>query len=415
MSLRKTFRMLGPGLLWAGAAIGVSHLVQSTRAGADFGFIMIWILIFALATKYPFFEFGPRYATATGNSLITGYSRIGRWALILYVVLTISTMFTIQAAVTVVTGGLVAYIFGISLNNSMLCSIVLIVGMIFLITGRYALLDKLIKFIIILLAIYTVTAVIYALNKGYQPDPQFIRAFDPAKGAHLLFLFAFIGWMPAPIDVSVWHSNWTIAKKEEIGFVPKMKTALMDFNIGYIGTAIMALGFLVLGSLLMYGSGEKLSPKGAEFAGQLISLYTESIGKWAFPVIAAAALTTMLSTTLTCMDAYPRILKTATEEMFPSIRRKGRSVFFIWLIVLVAGTIILITSLSGTMNFMVDLATTLSVVTAPALAILNYAVITHSHVPDDAKPKRGMRIYARICIVLLGILCLSYLGYKLCF
>lgn len=32
---------LGPGLLFAGAAIGVSHLVQSTRAGADFGWGLI--------------------------------------------------------------------------------------------------------------------------------------------------------------------------------------------------------------------------------------------------------------------------------------------------------------------------------------------------------------------------------------
>ena len=28
----------GPGLLWAATAIGVSHLVQSTRAGASAGF-----------------------------------------------------------------------------------------------------------------------------------------------------------------------------------------------------------------------------------------------------------------------------------------------------------------------------------------------------------------------------------------
>ena len=32
---------LQPGLLWAGAAIGVSHLVQSTRAGATFGFALL--------------------------------------------------------------------------------------------------------------------------------------------------------------------------------------------------------------------------------------------------------------------------------------------------------------------------------------------------------------------------------------
>ena len=47
---------LGPGLLFAGAAIGVSHLVQSTRAGADFGWGLIWALILVNILKYPFFS-----------------------------------------------------------------------------------------------------------------------------------------------------------------------------------------------------------------------------------------------------------------------------------------------------------------------------------------------------------------------
>lgn len=35
-------KMLGLGLLYAGAAIGVSHLVQSTRARANFGYGLVW-------------------------------------------------------------------------------------------------------------------------------------------------------------------------------------------------------------------------------------------------------------------------------------------------------------------------------------------------------------------------------------
>lgn len=49
--------LLGPGLLFAGAAIGVSHLVQSTRAGADFGFGLLWALLLVHIFKYPFFQF----------------------------------------------------------------------------------------------------------------------------------------------------------------------------------------------------------------------------------------------------------------------------------------------------------------------------------------------------------------------
>ena len=71
-------KKLGPGLLFAGAAIGVSHLVQSTRAGADFEFGLIWALVLIHLVKYPFFQFGPRYATATGESLLDGYKKLGK-------------------------------------------------------------------------------------------------------------------------------------------------------------------------------------------------------------------------------------------------------------------------------------------------------------------------------------------------
>ena len=71
-------RKLGPGLLFAGAAIGVSHLVQSTRAGADYGWGLLWALLLVNLFKYPFFQFGPRYALATGGSLLDGYYKLGK-------------------------------------------------------------------------------------------------------------------------------------------------------------------------------------------------------------------------------------------------------------------------------------------------------------------------------------------------
>lgn len=41
MSLKEKLSLFGPGLLYAGAAVGVSHLVQSTRAGAEFEFQLL--------------------------------------------------------------------------------------------------------------------------------------------------------------------------------------------------------------------------------------------------------------------------------------------------------------------------------------------------------------------------------------
>ena len=85
------WRALGPGLLMAGAAIGVSHQVQSTRAGAVYGFGFLALIVAANVFKYPAFRFGPEHAAATGTSLLEGYRRQGTWALALYGLLTLGT------------------------------------------------------------------------------------------------------------------------------------------------------------------------------------------------------------------------------------------------------------------------------------------------------------------------------------
>jgi Mn2+/Fe2+ NRAMP family transporter len=38
----------GPGLMLAAASIGASHVVQSTRAGADYGLALMQVLIMPL-------------------------------------------------------------------------------------------------------------------------------------------------------------------------------------------------------------------------------------------------------------------------------------------------------------------------------------------------------------------------------
>lgn len=406
------FRILGPGLLYAGAAVGVSHLVQSTRAGADYGFDLLLILILANFIKYPFFEFGSRYAAATGKNLIEGYRQVGKWAVVLFAVLTLGTMFTIQAAVTIVTAGLVGNMLGLSLSPVWISGLILTGTMLILMLGRYKILDRSIKFVIVLLAVSTIVAVIAALTKGFHPTPAFSGHFSWSNHTDIFFLIAFIGWMPAPIDITVWQSLWTNAKHEGKAARPPLKEVLLDFNIGYIGTAFLAVCFLALGALVIYGSGENLSPNGTVFAGQLISMYTLSIGSWAYLFISLAAITTMFSTTMTCLDAYPRVMIPLTATLFPAVKRtkwKESTQTSAWLIIVVTGALILMSILSSSMRTMVDIATTLSFITAPLLAILNYRVVTDKHMPDAFRPKRWLKVYSWAGIIFLGGFTVFYL------
>ena len=113
-STSRWLRVLGPGILFASACIGVSHLVQSTRAGAVAGFGLVWAVLAANAAKYPFFEFGSRYASASGESLIEGFRRLGKGASWMYLALTLGTCFFVMAAVGMVTGAFLDILLGVS-------------------------------------------------------------------------------------------------------------------------------------------------------------------------------------------------------------------------------------------------------------------------------------------------------------
>lgn len=410
MSLKRTLSILGPGLLYAAAAIGVSHLVQSTRAGAMYGFDLIPFLFIAMVIKYPFFEFAPRYTNATGRDLLDAYREMGNWAVALYAVITIFTMFAITAAVLLVTTGIFSFVFNIHLDTLYVGTIILIICAVVLMIGRYSLLDKTIKYVVAILAVSTIVAVASAsgVKTGYS---EFMSNFDFLKRADIFFLIAFIGWMPSPIDVSVWHSLWSKAKGTTSKSKISMKDGLLDFKIGYIGTGFVALAFLSLGALIMYGSNETFSPKGVVFSGQLINMYTSAIGSWAYPVIAIAAVTTMFSTTLTVVDAYPRVLAPITKHYFKKQELNQKSLYWIWMVVIVLGTLLLISTFSSSMQFMVDLATKLSFITAPVVAILNYKAVTRKGFPEANKPGNGLLWYARIGIVFLVLFSLFYIVY----
>ena len=388
-------RKLGPGLLFAGAAIGVSHLVQSTRAGADYGWGLLWALLLVNLFKYPFFQFGPRYALATGESLLDGYFKLGKIFLWLYFFLNIATMFTIQTAVTVVTAGLASNLFEIKTNMIHWSIGVTAVCYSILLIGRYKLLDKVIKVIILVLTISSVLAVTIAFFKG-NISLVFSQMFP--NGDSILFLIAFMGWMPAPMDISIWHSIWILEKKTDLKNKFSLKEGLFDFNVGYITTVILGICFLGLGALVMFGSGLEFSNKGNEFAGQLIDLYTSNLGESWYMIIAIAAFTTMISTTITTLDASPRAMSKTVQLLF---KQKNRDFYIFWITILAVGTCLIFLFLLSEMGLLVQIATVLSFLTAPFYAILNYRLVTSNYMPKENHPSLKIKILSLLGIVFL--------------
>ena len=388
----RVFRRLGPGLLFAGAAIGVSHLVQSTRAGADFGLGLVWALLLVNLVKYPFFQFGPRYALATGESLLVGYRRMGKGILIAYYILNLGTMFAIQAAVTAVTAGIAARLLGIE-SSTIISLVVALLCFAVLWRGKYGWLDKSMKIIVLVLSISTILAVVFALR--IKPNLELTQVL-PVSTSDWVFLIAFMGWMPGPMDISIWHSLWALEKKK-INPKTTLKSSLFDFNIGYGVTLFLGLCFIVLGATVMFDSGVSFSSSGATFAGQLIGLYTSLMGSEWFVIIAIAALTTMFSTTLTTLDASPRVMAHITKILNGKYANKQHT----WVLILTAGTCLIFLVFAAEMGLLVQIATILSFLTAPFYAAANLALVTSNLMPEKNRPKKWLRVASVLGILFL--------------
>lgn len=406
-------KSIGPGFLLAGAAIGVSHLVQATRAGADYGFILIWVLAIACISKYPFLEFGPRYAAGTGNNLITGYRSLGRFSYWTYIIITVGSMFIIQAAVTIVTAGLAERLFNVGLDSFVWCAIILAMCIAILLIGKYPGLDRSMKVIVTFLGLATLVAVVMAFGAGTVEKAISTEAPSLWTTVSIGFMISFMGWMPIPLDAAVWHSIWTGEKAAQRKEKTSFKAAFLDFNIGYLSASIIGLLFFLLGVLVMFGSGISFSANSVEFSSQLIDLYGKTLGAWSKPLISIAAFVTMFSTVLTVTDAYPRViseLRKSTNDLSEDAAARWKT-YRIWIFIVPILSLAILYFLSGSFIHLIDFATGLSFLSAPFLAWFNYKLVTGNQMPKENKPGKAYKIFSLFCFALLIGFNLVYLYY----
>lgn len=400
-SISHYMQVLGPGILGAAAAIGGSHLVASTQAGAIYGWQLIGLILLVNLLKYPFFQIGARYTMAADETLIQGYDRIGRGYLYLFTALNLVASVISTAGVAMLCGSILGLFIGDSLTVTQLSMIVLAGSLMFLITGHYKTLDRVTKWIIVGLAVATVSAVCLALNKGGVVAPDFVSP-SPWNLASVGFLVALMGWMPAPIELSTWNSVW-LRQKKALNSSLDYKDALVDFNVGYITSTLLALAFVALGALVLHGSGTSLATSGIGFAHQLVDVYASVMGEWSRWLIASIAFLCMFSTTVTVLDGYSRALSECfvqfgqTQGSGPT----GTGSRYTYPLMVAMGIIsaCIIMFFKGALLAMLELAMISAFISALVFAWLNYRLMGLPQVPKPYRLGTGMKALSWVGIL----------------
>ena len=419
-------RSIGPGILLAGACIGGSHLMSSTTAGARFGFALLGLILLTNLIKYPFLRVGSRFTAATGLSLLEGFQQRNRTYLPLYLLVSLFTgTFTI-AAVSFVAGLLLTNVPVLAQVNPFALAIaVLAASGLILFMGKYRALDRLSKLLVALLTLLTGVAALSLLLRGPAGDvASSWLAADPSpwQMADLGFLIPLMGWMPGPVEMCVWPSLWMFSRARDSQHTASLQEAEADFNLGYGITVLTAVFFVILGAYTMYGSGDGLfQGSGVAFAQNLIRLYTEAMGSWAAWIIIPAAFAAMFSTTLTCLDAYPRSISAIQGLLLgvdrgdaapgPQSRRIGT-----WILMhLLAALAALLWAYSGGIGVkdFVFGAMTGSFLTAPVFAWMAMDTMNSELVAPDHRDGPLMRGLSWFGLVFLIGFSLLFLGWSL--
>ena len=408
MTLMKS---LGPGLITACAAIGISHFAQATRAGSYFGFDLLWLILAAHIAKYPFIEFGNRYTSATGENLLVGYWRFSKP--IFYLITAISALiasFTIAAG-GFICAGIIKTVFDLPLNINLITALLLGFCTTIISIGHYKLLDSAMKIFVVLLTITTLIAVIIAaVNFAPLPDSKiFYSNHSPFEAKHIPFLIALMGFMPGPVDLSVWHSLWLKARnrtQDKLNF----KQSTFDFNVGYALMAITAILFLSIGALIINNANLEVPNDSAKFAQLLIDASTGLIGSWAAPIVGISILAAMLSTTLAIIDSYPRVLtesimiiRNDREKAKETSGRKDRrrlihnSLMVVYSILATLALIFLFDNFKQILDF----AASIAFIVAPIYAFVNYKIVTGNLIPEEFKPGKFIRILSWLGLAFL--------------
>lgn len=369
--MKEFFKNFGPGIIMASSAVGGSHIIASTQAGAYYGYQLALFIIIVNLLKYPFYRFAFDYSTIHNKTLLQGYSEKGKGYLWVFLVFNAFATVVNVAGGTLLSAVLLKMIVPLDLSLQVYSIFVLLTYLLILYYKQYKALDSVSKIIMLFLSITTLIALFLAFTQTSGEPVDFIEP-TPFQLASIPFLIALMGWMPSPMELSVSASIWVVEKNK---LDPEYKKRrLIDFNGSYFVTIILALMFMSLGALVQYG--QDITPlSGGKFINQFIDMYAVSIGEWTRGFITFVAFICIYGTTIVAVDGYSRcnhqsiaLLKDKTTKVF-SHKALQYSMLFTTTV-----AFFVIQFFSSSIGKMIPFAMTASFISAPVFAYLNYSL-----------------------------------------
>lgn len=323
---------IGPGALVAAGFIGPGTVTACTLAGTNFGFALIWALVFATISTIILQEMSARLGIMSGKGLASAMAApengpFVRWTIIILGVSALAVGNSAYEAGNLAGGalGIEALLSGGATTHKLVVVALSVTAAGFLLFGRYPHIEKLLIWLVVVMSASFVGSIVIT-----RPDlGEMIKGFAPSiPEGGLLTAVALIGTTIVPYNLFL-HAS-TVRDKWSDGSAESMKAARAD-TIASIGMGgIISILILSTAASALFGSGIAVT-SAADMALSIEPAY----GSAAKYLVGIGLFGAGLSSSITAPLATAYAL---TE--FGGIRQDGRIFRVIALGVLLIGTFI---------------------------------------------------------------------------
>ncbi len=279
-------KKMGPGFVWAIAAIGSGELIISTKAGAEYGFAFIWILWLGVFIDF-WLQRGIMEVTILTGKPVTRLweeKKWGKWISIFWLIYFVIMIGGLAGLLGLATAGLSAIV-PFSLFNIWPVLIILLSLLVFF-KNQYRFFEKIMLFFGAILVIGVITTIILA-----PPNIQQVFSWElPVGGSAFLVFLALLGWSAGSgPELMIPYSGWLL-KKKKISEIKKdsgfskikeyLKVMRWDALGGFLSVGIIASVFLAAGATILKPRGSVLD--GFSVVNEVSLIFTEIFGPWSF-------------------------------------------------------------------------------------------------------------------------------------
>ena len=349
-------KMIGPGIVWAGLAIGGGELWTIPRVGSVYGMMFLWMPLLAIVLKYFMLNELGRWTVATGTPIYDGFAMLPgpknwlNWILLgCSIYLAAVHIGGLVAAIGIITNCLLPFLSAYAWSIIIMISFVILTW-----TNSYNAMEKVLMVVMALLTIsvivvgVTVFPPLSELAKGFtfqipQVTPDWAVQNFNVKTEPLAEIIPAIAFAGCGAINSIWYSDWTISKGCGLGkyYDGKKNTAvalneLKDMNETMVGkikgwyrvmfhdalwganlaTLIVTFFYLLLAIVIL--NPLQLAPAGSNFVMTLSKTFTETLGPWAEIVYLLGAWGVIYGTMATVYDGYARTINKTIQHVLPN-------------------------------------------------------------------------------------------------